>query len=66
LTDKQQDVLKKFTSLGFTQMGRLANGNVFVELKGNDPVRAVVTPDGTVTALSGDLSRFDWNKSSRS
>jgi hypothetical protein len=66
LVDKQQDVLKKFKSLGFSQMGRLANGNVFVELKGNDPVRAVVAPDGTVTALSGDLTRFDWNKKSRS
>lgn len=62
--DKQQDVLKKFKSLGFTEMGRLKNGNVFVELKTNDPVRAVVAPDGTVTALSGDLSRYDWKSRS--
>jgi len=53
-------VLKKFKSLGFTEMGRLKNGNVFVELKSNEPVRAVVALDGTVTPLSGDLSRYDW------
>jgi len=64
VSDKQQDVLKKFKSLGFTEMGRLKNGNVFVELKSNDPVRAVVAVDGTVTALSGDLSRFDWRSRS--
>lgn len=64
MSDKQQDVLKKFKSLGFTEMGRLKNGNVFVELKSNDPVRAVVAVDGTVTALSGDLSRFDWRSRS--
>jgi hypothetical protein len=64
--DKQQDVLKKFKSLGFTEMGRLKNGNVFVELKSNDPVRAVVAVDGTVTALSGDLSRYDWRSRSKS
>ena len=62
--DKQQDVLKKFKSLGFTEMGRLKNGNVFVELKSNDPVRAVVAPDGTVIPLSGDLSRYDWKSRS--
>ncbi|MBV8164328.1 MAG: hypothetical protein JOZ91_08665 [Candidatus Eremiobacteraeota bacterium] len=60
MSDKQQEVLKKFKSLGFTEMGRLKNGNVFVELKSNEPVRAVVALDGTVTALSGDLSRYDW------
>jgi hypothetical protein len=60
--DKQQDVLKKFKSLGFTEVGRLANGNVFMELKGNEPVRALVAADGSVTPLSGDLSRFDWAK----
>jgi hypothetical protein len=60
LAGKQQEILKQFKSLGFTEMGRLKNGNVFVELKGNQPVRALVTTDGTVTALSGDLSRFDW------
>ena len=64
MSDKQQDVLKKFKSLGFTEIGRLKNGNVFVELKSNDPVRAVVTPDGTVTPLSGDLSRYDWKSRS--
>jgi len=64
VADKQQDILKKFKSLGFTEMGRLKNGNVFVELKSNDPVRAVVAVDGTVTALSGDLSRFDWRSRS--
>jgi len=62
--DKQQDMLKKFKSLGFTEMGRLKNGNVFVELKSNDPVRAVVAPDGTVTPLSGDLTRYDWKSRS--
>ena len=65
MADKQQEVLKKFKSLGFTEMGRLKNGNIFVELKSNDPVRAVVTIEGAVTALSGDLSRYDWNKKSR-
>ncbi|HXW77218.1 MAG TPA: hypothetical protein VEJ20_07405 [Candidatus Eremiobacteraceae bacterium] len=58
--DKQQEMLKKFTGLGFVIMGKAANGNVFVELRGNDPVRAVVSPDGAVQALSGDVSRFDW------
>jgi hypothetical protein len=62
MPDKQQDVLKKFKSLGFTEVGRLANGNVFMELKGNEPVRALVAADGSVTPLSGDLSRFDWAK----
>lgn len=62
MPDKQQEILKKFKSLGFTEMGRLKNGNVFVELRGNKPVRALVSADGTVTALSGDLSRFDWGK----
>jgi hypothetical protein len=64
VSDKQQEVLKKFKSLGFTEIGRLKNGNVFVELKSNDPVRAVVALDGTVTALSGDLSRYDWKSRS--
>lgn len=62
MPDKQQDLLKKFKSLGFTEVGRLTNGNVFVELKGNEPVRALVAADGSVTPLSGDLSRFDWAK----
>ncbi|MGI8736167.1 MAG: hypothetical protein DLM53_10995 [Candidatus Eremiobacter antarcticus] len=62
MPDKQQDVLKKFKSLGFTEVGRLANGNIFMELKGNEPVRALVAADGSVTPLSGDLSRFDWAK----
>ncbi|MBC5808461.1 MAG: hypothetical protein GIX00_07660 [Candidatus Eremiobacteraeota bacterium] len=55
-------MLKKFKSLGFTEVGRLANGNIFMELKGNEPVRALVAADGSVTPLSGDLSRFDWAK----
>ncbi len=62
MADKQAEVLKKFKSLGFTEMGRLPNGHVFVELKGNDPVRAVVAADGSVVPLSGDLSRYDWKK----
>lgn len=64
MPDKQAEILKKFRSLGFNEIGRLPNGNVFVELKGNDPVRAVVASDGTVTPLSGDLSRYDWTKKS--
>jgi len=64
MADKQAEVLKKFRSLGFNEMGRLPNGNVFVELKGNEPVRALVASDGSVTALAGDLSRFDWTKKS--
>ena len=64
-TDKQAVVLKQFKSLGFSEMGRLPNGHVFVELKGNDPVRAVVSADGKVIPLSGDLTRFDWNKKSQ-
>jgi len=63
--DKQTEILKSFKALGFSEMGRLPDGKVFVELKGNDPVRAVVAQDGTVTPLSGDLSRYDWNKKSR-
>ena len=66
MPDKQQEVLKKFKSLGFSEMGRLPNGNVFVELKSNEPVRAVVAADGTVTPLSGDLSRYDWRSRSSS
>ncbi len=62
MPDKQQDVLKKFKSLGFTEVGRLINGNIFMELKGNEPVRALVAADGSVTPLSGDLTRFDWAK----
>jgi hypothetical protein len=62
MADKQADILKKFKSLGFSEIGRLPNGNVFVELKGNDPVRVVVAADGSVTPLSGDLSRYDWRK----
>ena len=62
MADKQSEVIKKFKSFGFTELGRLPNGNVFVELKGTDPVRAVVAADGSVTALAGDLSKFDWRK----
>lgn len=65
MADKQREMLEKFKSLGFSEMGRLKNGNVFVELKGNSPVRAVVAVDGTVTPLSGDLSRFDWKRQPR-
>lgn len=60
--DKQQVILKQFKKYGFTEMGRLPNGNVFLELKGTDPVRVVVAVDGKVTPLSGDLTRFDWSK----
>jgi hypothetical protein len=61
MPDSQSDIVKKFQSLGFTVIGKAANGNVFVELRGNDPVRASVGPDGTVVQLSGDVSRFDWS-----
>jgi len=60
ITDKQQEKVKKFTALGFTIMGKAANGNVFVELRGNQPIRAAVAADGSVTPLQGDISRFDW------
>ena len=60
MPDPQADIVKKFQSLGFTVMGKAANGNVFVELRGNDPVRAAVRPDGSVEQLSGDVSRYDW------
>jgi len=60
MPDKQQDVVKKFQRLGFVVIGKAQNGNVFVELRGNDPVRASVGPDGTVQQLSGDVGRFDW------
>lgn len=66
MPDKQQDVVKKFQSLGFVVIGKAANGNVFVELRGNEPIRAAVTADGAVEQLSGDISRFDWvNKKGR-
>jgi hypothetical protein len=66
MPDKQQDVLKKFQSLGFVVIGKAQNGNVFVELRGNEPIRAAVTTDGAVEQLSGDISRFDWvNKKGR-
>ena len=60
MPDKQQDIIKKFQSLGFVVIGKAPNGNVFVELRGNEPIRAAVAPDGGVTQLSGDISRFDW------
>lgn len=60
MPDKQQEIVKKFQSLGFVVIGKAQNGNVFVELRGNDPIRASVGPDGTVQQLSGDVSRFDW------
>jgi hypothetical protein len=64
MPDKQQAAVKKFQRLGFVVIGKAQNGNVFVELRGNDPVRASVSPDGTVQQLSGDVGRFDWiNKS---
>jgi hypothetical protein len=56
----QADVVKKFQSLGFVVIGKAQNGNVFVELRGNEPIRASVSPDGTVQQLSGDVGRFDW------
>ncbi len=62
MPDPQADVVKKLQSLGFAVIGKAPNGNVFVELRGNDPVRASVAPDGSVTHLSGDVSRFDWIK----
>ncbi|MDQ2818626.1 MAG: hypothetical protein M3T49_10545 [Candidatus Eremiobacteraeota bacterium] len=63
MTEKQRAVVKKFQRFGFVVMGTAANGNVFVELKGNDPVRAAVSVDGAVTPLSGDVGRFDWGAS---
>lgn len=66
MPDKQQDVVKKFQSLGFVVIGKASNGNVFVELRGNEPIRAAVAADGSVEQLSGDISRFDWiNKKGR-
>jgi hypothetical protein len=58
--DKQQEKIKKFKSLGFVVIGKAGNGNIFVELRGNDPVRAAVSPDGSVLQLSGDVGRYDW------
>ena len=65
MPQSQADMVKKLQSLGFAVIGTAKNGNVFVELRGNDPVRASVGPDGTVTQLSGDVSRFDWIKKSK-
>ena len=65
MPDVQAAIVKKFQSLGFAVIGKAANGNVFVELRGNEPVRASVAPDGSVTHLSGDVSRFDWIKKSK-
>ena len=60
MPESQDDIIKKFKSLGFVVMGKAQNGNVFVELRGNNPVRAVVAPDGSVQQLSGDVGRYDW------
>jgi len=60
MPDKQQEVVKKFLSLGFVVIGKAKNGNIFVELRGNEPIRAAVAADGTVQQLSGDVGRFDW------
>ena len=60
MPDPQAVIVKKFQSLGFAIIGKAANGNVFVELRGNDPVRAAVLPDGSVQQLSGDVGRYDW------
>lgn len=66
MPDKQQDVVKKFQSLGFVVIGKASNGNVFVELRGNEPIRAAVAADGSVEQLAGDIGRFDWiNKKGR-
>ena len=62
MPESQADVVKKFKSLGFVVMGTAQNGNIFVELRGNNPVRAAVAPDGSVQQLSGDVGRFDWRK----
>lgn len=62
MPESQADIIKKFQSLGFVVLGTAKNGNVFVELRGNNPVRASVAPDGTVQQLSGDVGRFDWGK----
>jgi hypothetical protein len=60
MPDKQQEMIKKFQSFGFVVIGKAKNGNIFVELRGNDPVRAAVAPDGSVQQLSGDVGRYDW------
>jgi len=46
MPDKQQEVVKKFLSLGFVVIGKAKNGNIFVELRGNEPIRAAVAADG--------------------
>jgi hypothetical protein len=60
MPDPQAEIVKKFQSFGFVVIGKAKNGNIFVELKGNDPVRAAVSPDGSVQQLSGDVGRYDW------
>jgi hypothetical protein len=62
MPESQADIIKKLQSLGFIVIGKARNGNVFVELRGNDPIRAAVAVDGTVQQLSGDVGRFDWGK----
>jgi len=62
MPDKQQEMVKKLQSLGFVMMGKAKNGNIFMELRGNDPIRASIAPDGAVSQLSGDVGKFDWLK----
>ncbi len=62
MTEKQRPVVKKFQRLGFVVLGTAANGNVFVELRSNEPIRAAISADGAVIPLSGDIAHFDWGR----
>jgi hypothetical protein len=63
--DKQKEVIKGFRKFGFTVGATTRTGAILVELRGNDPVRVLVNPDGSVIHVSGDVTRYDWGKFDR-
>jgi len=63
--DKQREVIKQFKKYGFVEGATTRTGAILVELKGVEPVRVLVQPDGSVIHVSGDVTRFDWGKFDR-
>jgi len=52
--DKQREVIKQFRKYGFIAGATTRTGAILVELKGVEPVRVLVQPDGSVIHVSGD------------
>lgn len=63
--DKQKEVIKKFRKFGFTVGAKTRTGAILVELRGTDPVRVLVNPDGSVLHVSGDVTNYDWGRLDR-